>query len=101
MLTDGLNLIPLRGIKLVEPGDDLGAIAGEAFAAKRLAPEPGDVLVVAQKIVSKAEGRYVDVTTVEPSDERSRSPPRSTRTRASSRWYCPSRNGSCAIARDC
>ena len=63
-----LTITALAGIKLVEPGDDLGAIAIAAFAANGLAPEAGDVLVVAQKIVSKAEGRYVDVTTVEPSD---------------------------------
>jgi coenzyme F420-0:L-glutamate ligase/coenzyme F420-1:gamma-L-glutamate ligase len=61
-------LIPLAGIKLVEPGDDLGGIGVAAFAASGVAPETGDVLVVAQKIVSKAEGRYVDVTTVEPSE---------------------------------
>ena len=58
----------LTGIKLVEPGDDLGAIAVEAFAANGLMPEAGDVLVVAQKIVSKAEGRYVNVANVEPSE---------------------------------
>jgi coenzyme F420-0:L-glutamate ligase/coenzyme F420-1:gamma-L-glutamate ligase len=59
--------MPLSGIKMVEPGDDLGAIAVEAFTANGLVPEKGDVLVVAQKVVSKAEGRYVDVTAVEPS----------------------------------
>jgi len=59
----------LTGIKLVEPGDDLGAITTEAFAANGLVPEDGDVLVVAQKIVSKAEGRYVDVATVRPSEK--------------------------------
>jgi coenzyme F420-0:L-glutamate ligase / coenzyme F420-1:gamma-L-glutamate ligase len=63
-----VTLFALGGIKLVEPGDDLGAIAVAAFASNGITPEPGDVLVVAQKIVSKAEGRYVDVTTVEPSD---------------------------------
>ncbi len=57
----------LTGIKLVEPGDDLGAIAVEALRANRLAPQDNDVLVVAQKVVSKAEGRYVDVASVEPS----------------------------------
>jgi coenzyme F420-0:L-glutamate ligase / coenzyme F420-1:gamma-L-glutamate ligase len=62
-----VTLIPLAGIKMVEPGDDLGAIAVEAFAANGFVPEKGDVLVVAQKVVSKAEGRYVDVATVEPS----------------------------------
>ncbi len=57
----------LTGIKLVEPGDDLGAITVAAFAANGLVPKADDVLVVAQKIVSKAEGRYVDVANVQPS----------------------------------
>jgi coenzyme F420-0:L-glutamate ligase/coenzyme F420-1:gamma-L-glutamate ligase len=63
-----LTFTALAGIKLVEPGDDLGEIAVAAFSANGIMPAVGDVLVVAQKIVSKAEGRYVDVTTVEPSD---------------------------------
>jgi coenzyme F420-0:L-glutamate ligase/coenzyme F420-1:gamma-L-glutamate ligase len=63
-----VTLIPLRGIKLVEQGDDLGAIAINAFEANGLAPEAGDVLVVAQKIVSKAEGRYLDVMSATPSE---------------------------------
>jgi coenzyme F420-0:L-glutamate ligase/coenzyme F420-1:gamma-L-glutamate ligase len=63
-----LTLLPLSGIKLVEPGDDLGAIAVAAFGANGIAPEEGDVLVVAQKIVSKAEGRYVDLESVRPSE---------------------------------
>ncbi len=62
-----IALKALTGIKLVEPGDDLAAITIAAFAANRLTPAAGDVLVVAQKVVSKAEGCYVDVATVEPS----------------------------------
>ena len=62
-----VKLAALAGIKLVEPGDDLGAVAVAAFATNGLAPEDGDVLVVAQKIVSKAEGRYVDIRAVRPS----------------------------------
>jgi len=62
-----LTLIPLAGIKMVEPGDDLGAIIVGAFTANGLVPEMGDVLVVAQKVVSKAEGRYVNVAAVDPS----------------------------------
>ena len=62
-----VKLAALTGIKLVEPGDDLGAIAVAAFATNGLAPEDGDVLVVAQKIVSKAEGRYVDIRAGRPS----------------------------------
>jgi coenzyme F420-0:L-glutamate ligase / coenzyme F420-1:gamma-L-glutamate ligase len=67
-MIEELSLKALTGIKLVEPGDDLGAIAAEAFAGNGVVPKDGDVLVVAQKIVSKAEGRYVDVAAVRPSD---------------------------------
>jgi coenzyme F420-0:L-glutamate ligase / coenzyme F420-1:gamma-L-glutamate ligase len=62
-----VSLKALVGVKLVEPGDDLGAIVAAAFVANGLEPQDDDVLVVAQKIVSKAEGRYVDVTAVRPS----------------------------------
>jgi coenzyme F420-0:L-glutamate ligase / coenzyme F420-1:gamma-L-glutamate ligase len=66
-MTREVTLTALSGIKLVEPGDDLGAIAVDALRDNGLVPRGGDVLVVAQKIVSKAEGRYVDVATVQPS----------------------------------
>jgi coenzyme F420-0:L-glutamate ligase/coenzyme F420-1:gamma-L-glutamate ligase len=66
-MPSNVTLTRLQGIKLVEPGDDLGAIAVEALRSNGLAPEDGDVLVVAQKIVSKAEGRYVDVAAMRPS----------------------------------
>ena len=59
----------LAGIKLVEPGDDLGAITVAALAANGLVPRERDVLVVAQKIVSKAEDRFVEVASVEPSEK--------------------------------
>jgi coenzyme F420-0:L-glutamate ligase/coenzyme F420-1:gamma-L-glutamate ligase len=63
-----ITLTPLSGIKLVEPGDDLGAITAAALRDNGVVPEDGDVLVVAQKIVSKVEGRYVDVATVRSSE---------------------------------
>src|SRR2546430_11929318 len=64
-----LTITGLTGVPMVQPGDDLAAIALAAFAASGLAPEDGDVLVVAQKIVSKAEGRIVDAAPV-PASER-------------------------------
>jgi coenzyme F420-0:L-glutamate ligase / coenzyme F420-1:gamma-L-glutamate ligase len=67
-MTQKVTLSALSGIKLIEPGDDLGAITVAALRANELVPEEGDVLVVAQKIVSKAEGRYVDTATVQPSE---------------------------------
>src|SRR5437016_9043042 len=63
-----LTITGLAGVPMVQPGDDLAAIALAAFAASGLAPEDGDVLVVAQKIVSKSEGRIVEVATVTPSE---------------------------------
>ena len=63
-----LTITALSGVPLVKPGDDLAAIALAGYAASGLAPADGDVLVVAQKIVSKAEDRVVDVATVEPSE---------------------------------
>jgi coenzyme F420-0:L-glutamate ligase/coenzyme F420-1:gamma-L-glutamate ligase len=67
-MTQKVTISALSGIKLIEPGDDLGAITVGALQANGLVPQEGDVLVVAQKIVSKAEGRYVDTTTVQPSE---------------------------------
>src|ERR1700690_230693 len=52
---------------MVRPGDDLAGLIGAALERAALAPRAGDVLVVAQKIVSKAEDRSVDLATVEPS----------------------------------
>jgi len=60
-----VRLIPLRGIPELEVRDDLGAMLVEA-AAHAGGLEAGDVLVVAQKAVSKVEGRIVDLSDVEP-----------------------------------
>jgi coenzyme F420-0:L-glutamate ligase / coenzyme F420-1:gamma-L-glutamate ligase len=63
-----VTMTGLADIPLVQPGDDLGAITVAALRSNGLVPEQSDVLVVAQKIVSKAEGRYVDIATVQPSE---------------------------------
>ncbi len=68
-MSSQLNLTALKGVPMVQAGDDLAAIALAAYEATSLMPADGDVLVVAQKIVSKAEGRMVDVSTVEPSPQ--------------------------------
>ncbi len=54
-------------LPLVRPGDDLGALLATALAGMKLAAQ--DVLVVAQKIVSKAEGRYVSLASVQCTQE--------------------------------
>jgi coenzyme F420-0:L-glutamate ligase / coenzyme F420-1:gamma-L-glutamate ligase len=63
-----ITMTGLQGVPLIKPGDDLGAIVIDALRENEIVPEKGDVLVVAQKIVSKAEGRYVEVADVEPSE---------------------------------
>ena len=61
-----VRIIALRGIPEIRAGDDLVTMI--AAAAREGAPlEDGDVVVVTQKIVSKAEGRIVDLATVTPS----------------------------------
>jgi coenzyme F420-0:L-glutamate ligase/coenzyme F420-1:gamma-L-glutamate ligase len=61
-------MIGLEGVPLVEPGDDLAAIIASTLDATGIAPSDGDVLVVAQKIISKAENRYRDLSDVVPSE---------------------------------
>ena len=54
-------------IPLIAPGDDLAAIIIDALDSSTLEISDGDILVIAQKIVSKSENRYVDLATVTPS----------------------------------
>ena len=65
---DGLRLVPLHGVPLVAPGDDLAAMLAQAAAKAGLVLH-GGVLVVCQKVVSKAEGRLVPLASVTPSAE--------------------------------
>jgi coenzyme F420-0:L-glutamate ligase/coenzyme F420-1:gamma-L-glutamate ligase len=63
-----LHLMPLPGLPEVEPGCDLAALILEA-AVRADVPLAGRVVVIAQKIVSKAEGRIVPLRDVEPGRE--------------------------------
>ncbi|MCS6802577.1 MAG: coenzyme F420-0:L-glutamate ligase [Dehalococcoidia bacterium] len=62
-----LRIVGLRGIPEVQPGADLVALILAAAEATGVGFEDGDILVVTQKIVSKAEGRLVRVEDVVPS----------------------------------
>ncbi|MBP8297260.1 MAG: coenzyme F420-0:L-glutamate ligase [Burkholderiales bacterium] len=62
-----LQLLALPDFPLVQPGDDLVALIAAAVERSGMAPADGDVFVVAQKIVSKAENRIVDLASVVPS----------------------------------
>ena len=67
--TKKLVLSAVAGIPLIQEGDELAEIIYEAAINSELNFEDEDVLVLAQKIVSKAEGRLVNLTTVTPSSE--------------------------------
>src|SRR5438477_11102257 len=62
-----IRIIPISGIGEIPTGSDLGAIIFHAMQAHHLALQQGDVLVVTQKIVSKAEGRIVNLDEIQPS----------------------------------
>jgi coenzyme F420-0:L-glutamate ligase/coenzyme F420-1:gamma-L-glutamate ligase len=72
----GLSIFPVGGIGEVSPGDDLAALLAAALVEPgvgRSVPgglEDGDVLVVTQKVVSKAEGRIVEIDTTDPDAKR-------------------------------
>jgi coenzyme F420-0:L-glutamate ligase / coenzyme F420-1:gamma-L-glutamate ligase len=61
-----MTLFAVDGLPLIQPGDDVAGLIVEHLAAQGDALEPGDILVIAQKIVSKAEGRLVRLEDVEP-----------------------------------
>lgn len=64
---NGVQLLPLCHFPLVQPGDDLVRCIDEALTTNQLCLQEGDILVLAQKIVSKAENRYRALDTVTPS----------------------------------
>src|ERR1700733_10220314 len=66
--TRDLQLLSVPGIPLIEPGTDLLSLICGITQSQGPALRDGDALVLAQKIVSKAEGRYVDLAAIEPSE---------------------------------
>jgi coenzyme F420-0:L-glutamate ligase/coenzyme F420-1:gamma-L-glutamate ligase len=62
-----LLITALQGIPMIKPGDDIAGMIFQAINKNELMLEDGDILVLAQKIVSKAENRLVNLVTVEPS----------------------------------
>jgi coenzyme F420-0:L-glutamate ligase/coenzyme F420-1:gamma-L-glutamate ligase len=63
----GLQVKAINGLPLFAAGDDLAGAIGDALAAANELVKAGDVIVVAQKAVSKCEGRTVPLASVEPS----------------------------------
>ena len=64
-----IEVIALQTLPSIRAGDDLVELIASAFRRNGVTPRAGDVLVVAQKVISKAEGRFVDLMTIEPSPQ--------------------------------
>ncbi len=67
-MSSEVRLIPIRGIPEIRPGDDLGLMITRAAGKMRFKLTDGDIVVIAQKVVSKAEGRLVNLESVIPSE---------------------------------
>lgn len=64
-----LEVVAVPGVPVIAAGDDLPAIAVDAIARAGVTLRDGDVVVVTSKVVSRAEGRFVDLSTVQVSPE--------------------------------
>lgn len=67
-MNKALHIIPITGIGEIAPGTDLGLIIFEAIQAQQLVLQQGDILVITQKIVSKAEGNIVNLDEIRASE---------------------------------
>jgi coenzyme F420-0:L-glutamate ligase / coenzyme F420-1:gamma-L-glutamate ligase len=69
VLPSEIRLIPIPLAEDIQPGDSLPEKLTASMQQRKIAFASGDILVVKHKIVSKAEGRVVDLATINPSDE--------------------------------
>jgi coenzyme F420-0:L-glutamate ligase/coenzyme F420-1:gamma-L-glutamate ligase len=64
-----IRLIPIPVAGEIRAGDDIAGALLESLRKKRVRLQSGDILVVKHKIVSKSEGRIIDLATIQPSEE--------------------------------
>ncbi|RPG42104.1 MAG: coenzyme F420-0:L-glutamate ligase [Gammaproteobacteria bacterium TMED236] len=64
-----IKLIALETMPLIQPGQDLSDEIINAIASESILVDDGDVIAIAQKIVSKSENRYLDISSLSPSEE--------------------------------
>jgi coenzyme F420-0:L-glutamate ligase/coenzyme F420-1:gamma-L-glutamate ligase len=69
MANRSITLFTLADFPLVQPGDDLPALIAASLAANQVSLEAGDIVVIAQKVVSKAENCFRDLAQITPSAE--------------------------------
>lgn len=67
--TDGMSLFPIRGLPEVQSGDDVAQFIGDVLIRQGKTTAAGDIVVIAQKIVSKSEGRSMHLSQFKPSQQ--------------------------------
>src|SRR5215218_3181176 len=68
-MAKSITYFAVPGLPLIHPGDDLAALIIDAVRAESLQLVSGDIVVIAQKVISKAENRYVELKDVRPSEQ--------------------------------
>ena len=68
-MAKSITYFAVPGLPLINPGDDLATLIVDSLNAEQLQLISGDIVVVAQKVVSKVENRYVELTQVQPSEK--------------------------------
>ena len=64
-----ITLTAIQNIPEINPGDEIASIINQCIEAQECSLKNNDVLVIAQKIISKSEDRFVDLKTVKPSEK--------------------------------
>ncbi|MFW9948747.1 MAG: coenzyme F420-0:L-glutamate ligase, partial [Candidatus Thorarchaeota archaeon] len=68
-MSQSIYLIGLKGIPLIKPGDNIAKIILNGLKDNKITLENGDIIVIAQTIISKSLGKIRDLDDIKPSDE--------------------------------
>ena len=68
-IISSINLIALETLPLIQPGQDVSKEIIDAITSESISIDDGDVIAIAQKIISKSENRYLDISQLDPSEE--------------------------------
>lgn len=68
-IISSINLIALETLPLIQPGQDVSKEIIRAITSESISIDDGDVIAIAQKIISKSENRYLDISQLDPSEE--------------------------------
>jgi len=66
MLEDSLSIFGIQGLPEICEGDDLAKLVVDALLLRNTSLEDGDIVIITSKVVSKSEGRVIDLDTIEP-----------------------------------